>query len=78
MLQAWSYISFQQAIFFSSGKKIKVTGGEVWAIWRVRQQLPFVRVDYLHCSCGGMGGGVILKKEDISVLTWDAFASAFL
>jgi hypothetical protein len=46
-------------------KQIKVTGGEVWAIRRVIQQLPFVIVDNLHCSCGGMGGSVTVKKEDI-------------
>jgi hypothetical protein len=56
---------FPASNFFQFWKQIKVTGGEVWAIKRVRQQLPFVRVDNLNCSCGGIGGGVIVKKEDI-------------
>jgi hypothetical protein len=74
----WFYISFQQAIL-SVLETNKSHRGEVWDIRRVRQQLSFVRVDNLHCSCGGMGWGVIVKKGDIfPVLTWDAFASAFL
>jgi hypothetical protein len=57
------FISSKQ--FFQFLKQIKVTGGEAWAIRRVWKQLPFVRVDNLHCSYGGMGGGVIVKKTDI-------------